>query len=269
MSNTSGEFDSIGDTLESWQEIESVLYYNSISLHLESQWEETECSCDVWRDPRLVKNETVVSGRLPRYKNEIMLSTGIAENLNVKEGDTLYVTSQGERMPFLISGIDQKITNMGLKAMLTEEGAKALNGSSSTSFIYAYIKEGADKEEVLERASKEFPQAKVLDSQVQIEEIMGGISATMFAICIVFVAITLFVVAMVELLLIKSKVIKERKNYGIQKALGFTTRELIIQTIMMNLPVIAPGALVGAVAASFFSSVKIRKIEPVAMLSEE
>ncbi len=312
MASTPGDFDEIGRTLESWREIDSVLYYNSISLHLESQSKETECSCDIWRNPELVRNETVVSGRLPRYENEIMLSTGIAKVLKVKEGDTVYVTGLGERMPFLISGIDQKITNMGLKAMLTEEGSKALNGSTSSSFIYVYVKEGEDKEEIIKRVSAEFPQAEVLDSQVQTDDIMGGIKAAMIAICAVFVTITVFVVAMVELLLIKSKVIKERKNFGIYKALGFTTGELMIQTIMINLPVIAAGALAGAVlsryfmeplvvlflsfseikscpftvkifwmivtvagilatavAASFISSMKIRKIGPVDMLSEE
>ena len=99
---------------------------------------------------------------------------------------------------------------------------------------------------------------------------------------------------------------------GLNKAFGFTTGQLIVQTIMMNLPVIAFGAITGvvlsiylmnplivaclsfcgiqecpftmnflwmavtvvgvimvAVAASFLSAVKIRKIEPVKMLMEE
>jgi ABC-type antimicrobial peptide transport system permease subunit len=69
----------------------------------------------------------------------------------------------------------------------------------------------------------------------------------------VFVAITLFVVCMVVMLLVKTKVSQEKRNYGIYKALGFTTRQLIVQMVCSNLPIMIAGAVIGAIASVYLT----------------
>ena len=309
---TGNDLEHVGEKMEHWNEVERVLYYNNISVHLERGKEETDITCDVWKRPEQVKNEMVLEGRLPKYDNEIILSTNVAKILKVHTGDTIYVTGEGERLDYVVSGIDQKINNMGLRAIMTEKGAKRLNETSYTTFLYVYTKDGIDYDTISKKVLKKFPDVSVLDSKKQIENIMASVTLAMVAICVIFVLITIFVVTIVEVLLIKSKIIKEWKNLGIQKALGYTTRELIGQTMMTNLPVIATGAVLGVVLSNFFmeplvvaclsycgiqkcpfsihpiwmlvtvigiilvaiitsflSSVKIRKIQPVQMLTEE
>ena len=80
---------------------------------------------------------------------------------------------------------------------------------------------------------------------------MESISMAMKMICIVFVAITIIVVFLVVMLLIKSKVIREWKHYGLYKAIGFTTKQLILQTVMSNLPIMFLGAAVGGILSIF------------------
>ncbi|MBD5531359.1 MAG: ABC transporter permease [Lachnospiraceae bacterium] len=301
-----------GEELAQWDGIESVLYYGNTSVHIESADAETEVTCDYWRDPEALHNEMLVQGRLPKYENEIVLTTSIAKRLHVKPGDTVYVTAGGERLSYVVSGIDQKMNNMGLKAMMCEAGAKRLINTVELVQVFCYLEEGVTVAEMSERILVHFPELTVADSAKQVANTMKMIVFVMAAICVVFVLITLFVVVLVEVLLIKSKLIKERRNYGIWKALGFTTAQLIAQTMLMNVPVIAAGAVLGAVcssflfsplvvivmsfcgikqvdmsvppiwmlisiagivlvalAASFLSSVRIRKIEPVSMLMEE
>lgn len=301
-----------GHDMESWKETEKVLYYSNGTLKLESKEEETAVSCDIWEDPELVENEMILRGRLPKYDNEIVLTTGIAELLKVDVGDVIYVTGQGERMDYLVCGVDQKINNMGLKAMLSRAGAERLNGSCQIQFLYMYTQEDISYEEISDKILETYPQVSIMNSDMVVEGTMGGVTLAMIAICLIFVAITVFVVAMVEVLLIKSKMIRERRNLGLNKAFGFTTGQLIVQTMFMNLPVIAIGAICGvilssylmepliimclsfcgiqkcpftinffwmavtvigillvATAASFLSAVKIRRIEPVRMLTEE
>lgn len=309
----SGEnIEDIGAQMESWEEIEAVLYYNQTSIELESKEEETTSNCDIWENPELVKNEMVIRGRLPKYENEIVLTTGIAKILKVDVGDTIYVTGQNERKDYIVCGIDQKMNNMGLKAMMTQTGAERLNGNSQIMFLYVYMKEGTTYEDISAKILEKFPNVSVSDSQKLIENTMNSVTVAMAVICVLFVAITVFVVIMVEVLLVKSKIIRERRNLGLSKALGFTTSQLIVQTMMMNLPVIVVGAICGvilsvylmeplvvvclafcgiekcpftinpiwmlltiigiiivAIAASFATSFKIRKIEPVKLLAEE
>ena len=245
------DMDKIGEQLEDWSEIETVLYYANATLQLESKETETTVTCDVWKNPELVQNEMIISGRLPKYENEIVLTNNIAQKLGVETGDTIYVTGQKERKDFLVCGIDQKINNMGLKALLSYEGLKRLNGTDETAILYIYTKEGVIFEEISEKIMDVFPNVSVTDSEKSTKSIMNGVILAMTAICAIFVVITVFVVVMVELLLVKSKIIRERSNLGLSKALGFTTGQLIMQIMFMNLPVIVIGAICGCILSSY------------------
>lgn len=301
-----------GEELLEMDGIAGVLYYGNTSIHIESAADTTEVTCDYWRDPEALRNEMLILGRLPKYENEIVLTTSIADQLRVRPGDTVYVTGGGERLAYIVSGIDQKMNNMGLKAMMCETGMRRLNDTMELVQVFCYLDDGVTAVEMSERILDRFPELTVADSEKQVENTMKVIVLVMKAICAVFVFVTLFVVVLVEVLLIKSKLIKERRNFGIWKALGFTTPQLIVWSMLMNLPVIAAGAVLGAVcsgflfesfvimsmsfcgiqqadmtvspvwmlitaagivivalAASFLSSVRIRKVEPVKMLMEE
>ena len=91
---TGENLEDLGKDMESWEQVEKVLYYTSVSIKLESGEESTSVSCDVWEDPEAVQNEMVIEGRVPKYDNEITLTTSIAKLLNVEVGDIVYVTGQ-------------------------------------------------------------------------------------------------------------------------------------------------------------------------------
>ncbi|MEY8423864.1 ABC transporter permease [Lachnospiraceae bacterium 38-14] len=249
----SGEnIEEVGREMETWEEVEDVLYCSTMSVSLESGSQKTESTCDVSRNPELMRNEMIVEGRRPKYENEVVLSTGIADILQVEAGDSVYLTGQGERKSYVVCGIDQKITNMGLRVTLSEIGAKNLNGDSTVLFLYVYVREGVDVEKVMDKTAEKFPGIEIQDSSVQIKSVTNGIALAMKAICIIFGLITVFVVVIVEILLVKTKVVKERKHFGLNKAVGFTTVQLIRQVMVMNLPVIFTGGAVGAGLSIFF-----------------
>ena len=120
------------------------------------------------------------------------------------------------------------------------------------------------------------------------------------------------IVIFVEILLVRSKIIREYRNYGINKAIGFTSGQLIVQTMISNIPAILLGVLAGsavtrpvssavmstalmffgiekieadvpfyglmitligilavAMITSLACSLSIRKVEPIALISEE
>lgn len=301
----------IGAGLAEWEEIEEVLYFNQETLTVESGSDSREINCEIWRDPEALHNRLVISGRLPRHDNEIALSTNIAKFLKVKEGDTIYVIGKGERLSYLVSGIVQVMSEMGTRAMMTEAGITRLNGANQFHVLYLFTKE-VPYEEMSAKILDRFPEVSCTDSEKQINTVMRSVASAMMAICVIFVVITVFVVVLVELLLIRTKLVRERKNLGISKAMGYTTAQLIAQTVLQNLPVIAAGAVIGglagsrlmgtvivlclstvgitrcsfvvsghwvfltvigivgvALAVSFLSALRIRKILPVEMLTEE
>lgn len=243
--------EAVAEELNGWKEIEKVLPYDSCSVKLSNATHETTVNCGIWEDPSDIENEIMVLGRLPKYENEIVITTVIADELEVSVGDVIYVEARGDRMDYIVCGIDQKITELGRKAMMTMEGAKRLNGQAQAFILYVYLTEDASCEAVSDQIEAQFSDVTVTDNSKYTEEVLAGISIGMRLICAVFVLTTILVVSMVEILLIRTRVVSEQKNYGISKALGFTTGQLISQTMMMNMPVITIGAILGAVLGIF------------------
>ena len=74
---------------------------------------------------------------------------------------------------------------------------------------------------------------------------VGAMAEAMKALCIGIAIITILVVIFVEALIIRAKIIREWRGMGISKAMGATSRELIIQIMLSNIPAIAIGVLAG------------------------
>ncbi len=62
-------------------------------------------------------------------------------------------------------------------------------------------------------------------------------------------AVVAFVIALILVLLVKTQLIRERRQLAIYKALGYTTGQLIWQITMSYIPVFFIGILLGCVAA--------------------
>lgn len=154
-------------------------------------------------------------------------------------------------MDYIISGIDQKINNMGQKLLLNYDGAKRLTGQESTICLYVFAENGYNYSNISKKVVKYYPDVSISDSKKLADESLSVVALAMKTICVFFVIITLLVVFLVVFLLIKIKVVKERKNNGIYKAMGYTTVNLMVQTVMSNLPVITVGAVIGAVVSIF------------------
>lgn len=262
--------DEAGSRIEGWQEIERVLYYNNCSVRLYYGGSQVSLTCDIHSAPQDLKNEMLVEGRLPLYDNEIVLTMAAAERLSVGVGDVIYVEGSGARVDYIISGLDQKFNNAGIKAMMTREGAERLNGETAAVALYLYLKEGVSFAEVQDKLAEKFPDLTVSEGAKLVESTLATIRFAMRLICLIFVTITIVVVMMVELLLVKAKITKERKNYGISKALGYTTGQLIGQTLLVNMPVILAGSVLGIVVGNsvisplvevFLSGFGIKKCE--------
>ncbi len=252
------EMTKTGAELETWEEVEQILYYNSASVHISNGEKEHTLNCDIWKEPKLLENEMLLRGRLPEYENEIVLSAGAARQLGVELGDAVYVEGASERLLYLVSGIDQKINNLGIKSMMNEKGARRLNSMSQDeelyTMLYLFTREGVTYQQMEEKLQKEYPKLSVSDSEKMTKEALAGVSACMFGICMIFVLITFFVVILVEVLLVSTKILREQKNYGISKALGYTAGQLMCQTVLMHMPAVTAGTFIGILMGNLLAS---------------
>ena len=311
---SSGNPDEMGENIETWDAVEKVGYYSSIDVVVSSDDKTKTITCDAWKEPENVENIMVVEGSLPKYDNEVVISTVVRDYFGVDVGDVIYLQGDGESMPYVVSGVHQMINNMGQKIMLNYEGVKKLNSVDTIKSlqIYIYANEGYDYQDIKDLMEEHYPGISASESDKMADEALGIVIMTMELICILFVGMTVVVVFLVVFLIIKSKIVSDKKNNGIYKAIGYTTKDLMKQTTMSNLPVVFTGAIAGACfsvfgasplskmclsfcgiekcdmnlspiyligtvigitlvawAVAMFVSSRIRKVEPVKMLTEE
>ena len=233
------------DDLESIDMVEDILEYYQVDPTMTAGDNSATINCDVYDDTSLVKNNMMIEGRLPVTEKEICLTKKAAKELGVGVGDVIYIDYGDKHVDFLITGLDQKINHMGLKGVLTDEGALRFLDTQDTVMYYIYTKEGYGYDDVADEISK-YTTSSVDNSAKIVTETISTVSNSMYIICYVILAVTAMVVVFVEILLVRSKIIRERRNYGINKAIGFTTGQLIVQTMISNIPSIILGVLIGS-----------------------
>lgn len=306
------EIEAVGQEIETWDEVSKVLYYDNRTVNLSMGEEELSVSCDFWKDPAQNEYAALIAGRLPEYDNEIGVTAIAAKQLGAKVGDIIYVEGDCEKKDYMISGIYQQMKQMGLDAVMTMEGAGRINSGTVVNLLYVYTEEDCTFAQLEKKLKDNFQGLDITDSKKNMESVLASVNATMNLLCAVFVLLTVVIVILIIILLVRAKLTREWKQYGVYKALGFTTGELILQIQMSSLPIFFAGSVSGAVlsvyllnplvqvclgmagivqssleiqvrwlilsvalimavagAVSFLSASRVRKVEPVKMLTEE
>lgn len=240
------------ETASKIEALDSVDYINnsfSLELILECGDEICSVNCRCISSPDKLEHDVFIKGRMPETEKEIVITTLVSNELDAEIGDIIYVESNGKTVDYIVVGIDQKIANMGLYATTTFEGGERIFGKSDTFGTDIYLKDGVTLEQGIEDIRAVAPGSAIMNSQDLIESIVGSVSGACVAISLLAVVVTILIVAFVEVLLIRSKMIKQRVNYGVNNALGFTAGQLILQNMMSNLPMVIAGLLIGTLVS--------------------
>ncbi|MBR5712237.1 MAG: ABC transporter permease [Lachnospiraceae bacterium] len=220
------------------------------------------------------ENLILLEGRVPVHDNEIMLTQVLADDLGVKVGDVVKLTSGNLSAEYLVTGLDQRMERMGRTANLTYEAAAKVFPDIKTADYYIFAKDGVtfeDLEDEINRvADSKGVSVTIVNSAKNIDSTFRTISASMKALCVIFVIITLFVVIFTESLVVRAKIAREWKDMGVSKALGMTSGQLVVQIMLSNLPAVLTGSIVGSLLAPYagremckivFSLFGLRKVE--------
>ena len=206
-------------------------------------------------EPSRLKNQNVIyNGRFPEYDNEIAVSGKFAKEYGYEIGDEIKLEYGDETYNYLITGLLQTTNNDGKEALISIRAAEHL-----IDFTYApaaYNFDCDDKEvaqKVLDDCTEEFGDHIV--GTVNFREVIEGSMTTFKSIAalmlVLVCAISAAVILLVLFLLIKSFLYSKRRDYGVLKAIGYTSNNLILQTALSFMPPIIVSVLVFSVASYF------------------
>ena len=233
--------------------VQYALEYTACDLICSNGESELSLNCDAYDDTDRLVIDNVTEGRRPKYDNEIMLSTIMAAKLNVTTGDTVYLELNNNREDYLVTGIYQGINHLGKKAMTTKDGFIRLNENLVPGMLYVYLDKDADLKTVIKELNTVLKdeQVDITNYHDYVGNVMSAIVNVMKILCLVMLIVVLSVIAMTLVLLIQSQLVRDKKLFGIYKALGYTTSQLIGQIIMSYIPTVVAGCIAGSIIAIY------------------
>ncbi len=230
--------------------VEKIYLYTSLNISHTGGAELMATLCD---DFSQVNNQNVVyKGRFPKYDNEIAIAAKYAKEKELQVGDEIEITANGKKLKYLISGFTQITNNLGRDCLLTRKGFEHLGMLSNLSF-YMNLSDGTDIDTFNAEVKEIFSGS--VNTVINIDETIQGAGSVyvslMTIIVIAILVLSTVIVAFVLYLLVRTMLNNKKRDYGISKSLGFTTRQLILQTALSFMPAVILSVIIGLIVSCF------------------
>ena len=199
--------------------------------------------CNIYGDDTPVPME---KGRAPRYDNEIAVTAFLAKELGVGVGDKVNVAWQGASGEYLITGFSVCANDLGLNFALPMAGAEKLGVELPRFSLYS-LAEPAAAEEAAEAVSKQFGDLVSVEKK-EYDQYTGMISLAVKAVTVVIYTLSVLVALVVVLMVCSRAFLREKRDIGICRALGFRASQLRLQFALRFLFISVLGTALGVLA---------------------
>ena len=197
--------------------------------------------------------DSVIEGRLPQHDNEIVLGIPALRVMDKEVGEWVSIVIGEAEAEFLISGSYQTMNQGGLEGMIGVNGMINLRPDFVFSQFDVHLVEDVDEDGFIRAITEAEGDAltnifSVQDQMDTLMEAMGGVFAL---VTIIILVVAVAVIILVLYMIIKTTIRRRSRELGIQKALGFTTIQLMHQISLGLMPSIILGTIVGAAGGYF------------------
>lgn len=195
---------------------------------------------------KLNNKSAIIEGRFPKYGNEFALAAKYAKDKGLKVGDEISLKIGNSEGKYIISGLIQNTNNLGKDCIMTREGYEKISAMQNVSY-YIDLTEGEDidafNSEMSERLGGD------VNAVYNILSALEGSSAVyvllMTVIVIAVLIISCIVIIFVMYILVRTLLNGKKRDYGILKSFGFTTKQLVLQTAVSFMPSVAISTAAG------------------------
>lgn len=248
--------DELRQTLSTYNEIENTNLFCYEDIVISAKGKDVSTSANICEDFSNINVKTVFDGRYPIHDNEIVLSNSNAEKLGVSTGDVVSVRGKEGNKEYVVVGINQHINHLGRSCSLTEKGMIRNDSTYYCDEIYVYLKDGIEIESFMNRLEQELgtDEFSFVNMQATFESSLKSISDICNIMCIVLDGVVILVVALILFYMVKVKIVRDKKILGIQKAIGFTTKQLMVHNVISFCIIMFISFIIGAIGVMLFST---------------
>lgn len=224
--------------------VEKIYLQTSITVTHMDGAELLATLCD---DFSRVNNQSVVyEGRFPKYDNEIAIGAKYAKEKDIAIGDEIAITANGKTATYLICGLTQITNYLGRDCLFTRLGYERLGSISDTNY-YINLTDSTDIDAFNAEVTAQFADSvnTTINIKATIESSINVYISLMTMIVLAILILSTIIITFVLYLLVRTMLNHKKRDYGIMKALGFTTGQLILQTAISFMPAIIISTVIG------------------------
>lgn len=154
----------------------------------------------------------------------------------------------GKTEKYLISGFTQITNNLGRDCLLTRQGYEQL-GTLQNATYYINLSQDTDIDAFNEEMKDLFPgNINAVINVLATVESAGSVYVNLMTIIVVAILVlSVIIICFVLYLLVRTMLNNKMRDYGVMKSLGFTTKQLVLQTALSFMPAIILSTVIGLI----------------------
>lgn len=233
------------EILQKDSRVKLALEYASVSV----SYADGSLTAFVCEDFGKALNDICYEGRSPAGEDEIAVGNMLAEDYPL--GSKIEITASNKSAFYVVTGYIQSVNNAGKVCQLTDKGYEKIGEKLQAVNVYlhdekaeAFIEEYAEAHDALIASSINYEQLSE-NGRTMYASIVSAVVAVLSIVSVLLVLLVLYVI-------IHSMISRRRQEFGIYKAIGYTSRQLTVMTVTHFIPVVALSAIVSAILGIWY-----------------
>lgn len=163
-----------------------------------------------------------LEGEPPKLSNELAMTALLAEEMNVKIGDTVYLQFAEEKIPYILTATFESFNNLGYSIRLSETAETDLKYSAGCYGIQGYFQEGTDVDAAISKMREITPDYEIKNTRERIAASLGGIIERLDEIKALIVFVVIVINSLVTILLCRTFLERDKGEIALLKSIGFS-----------------------------------------------
>ena len=201
------------------------------------------------------KEYEYLEGTAPVKDNEVAITHVIADIIDAKIGDTVYITVADEEVPFVVTAIYQSMNNMGEGIRFTQDCQLDYSKIAGALCVQVDLSNSSDEklEETIKKAEEVLDNTQVYDAKGFLDSMLGGTIELIDDVKYVVLAVVMMINILVVVLMQRIFITKEKGQIAMLKAIGFNKRAIYSWQLRRIGVVLVAGVLIGTLTSEIFT----------------